>query len=125
MKLNFATTVRMPDGTVRAIGTRAAAATDDVVRTTVQLPAELHTALRRRAINEGTTMGELVRAALQAGLQAPAGLTAESMPHRRTKAGNRTTVDLPRGLHRTLKVLASEHDTTVQALILAAVVRSQ
>ena len=39
--------------------------------------------------------------------------------------GKRTTVDLPGGLHRTLKVLACEHDTTVQALILAAVLRSQ
>lgn len=125
MKTNMTTTVRYPDGTVRAILTRAAAATsEDVIRTTVQLPAELHTALRRRAVNEDTTMGDLVRTALHTGLQAPAELAAESMPYRRTKVGSRTTVDLPRGLHRTLKVVAIEHDTTVQSLILAAVLRA-
>ena len=135
MKTNAVTTVRLPGGSVLTIDTRAAAeggthlaasdtAPDEVIRTTVQLPAELHKALRRRAIHADTTMGKLVRDAIEAGLQAPAELAAESMPYRRTKAGGtRTTVDLPSGLHRALKVLASEHDTTAQALIHAAVLR--
>lgn len=137
MKTSAVTTVRLPGGSVLTIDTRAAAegcthpaasdtaATDAVMRTTVQLPAELHMALRRRAINADTTMGKLVRAAIEAGLQAPAELAAESMPHRRVKARTRrTTVDLPSGLHRALKVLAGERDTTVQALILAAILRT-
>lgn len=134
MKTNAVTTVRLPGGSVLTVDTSAAAeggthlaasdtAPDEVMRTTVQLPAELHKALRRRAIHADTTMGKLVRAAIEAGLQAPAELAAESVPYRRTKAGTRTTVDLPSGLHRALKVLASEHDTTAQALIHAAVLR--
>lgn len=110
---------------VRLARRRAAASAAAVKRTTVQLPAELHMALRRRAIDEGTTMGHLVRAAVEAGLQTPRELAAESMPYRRTTAGTRTTVDLPGGLHRALKVLACKRATTMQALVVAALLRPQ
>lgn len=126
MEANAAMEARVTARSARLARRRAAAkAAAVVMRTTVQLPAELHMALRRRAIDEDTTMGHLVRAAAEAGLQAPAELAAESMAYRRTNDGKRTTVDLPGVLHRALKVLASEHDTTVQALILAAVLRLQ
>lgn len=94
----------------------------EVMRTTVKLPAELHAALKRRASDEATTMGALVCVGLRAGLRAPVNLAAASTPHRRSTGSRRTTVDLPRDLHRTLKLLAIEHETTVHALILAVVV---
>jgi len=43
------------------------------------------------------------------------------MQHRRAGGGARTTLDLPRDMHRTLKRLAAEEDTSVQALVSAAI----
>ena len=98
---------------------------DDMVRLTIQLQPELRTALKRRALDEGTTMSDLIRAAVTTCLQGrTADLVAESMPYRRTKAGARTTADLPRKMYRKLKLMAVEHDTTMQALILAAILRT-
>ena len=96
----------------------------DSMRTTMHLPATLRTALKRRALDQDTTMNELIRAAINTGLQKPAELAAASMPHRRASGGARTTLDLPRDVHRTLKRLAVDEDTTVQALVLAAIVRA-
>ena len=104
-------------------GTTAGPA-NDMVRLTIQLPPELRTALKRRALDEGTTMSDLMRAAVTTCMQGrTADLVAESMPYRRTKTGARTTADLPSKLHRKLKLMAVEHDTTMQALILAAILR--
>ena len=58
------------------------------------------------------------------GLQDPAALAGASMEHRRASSGARTTLDLPRDVHRTLKRLAADEDTSVQALVLTAIVRA-
>jgi len=106
-------------------GTTASGPAGDMVRLTIQLQPELRTALKRRALDESTTMSDLIRAAVTTCLQGrTADLVAESMPYRRTKAGARTTADLPRKLYRKLKLMAVEHDTTMQALILAAILRT-
>ncbi|MCA2261275.1 MULTISPECIES: hypothetical protein [Mycobacteriaceae] len=100
----------------------AAAAVHEAMRTTLHLPSSLRTGLKRRALDADTTMTELIRAAINAGLQNAPGLAAASMAHRRASGGARTTLDLPRGMHRTLKRLAADEDTSVQALVSAAIV---
>lgn len=101
-----------------------AAAVHEAMRTTLHLPSSLRTGLKRRALDADTTMTELIRSAINAQLQDAAGLAAASMAHRRVGSGARTTLDLPRDMHRTLKRLAADEDTSVQALVSAAVVRA-
>lgn len=94
------------------------------MRTTLHLPSSLRTGLKRRALDADTTMTDLIRAAISAGLQDAAGLAAASIAHRRATGGARTTLDLPRHMHRTLKRLAADEDTSVQALVSAAIHRA-
>jgi predicted transcriptional regulator len=101
-----------------------AAAVHAAMRTTLHLPSSLRTGLKRRALDTDTTMTELIRAAISAGLQDAAGLAAASMAHRRASTGARTTLDLPRDMHRALKRLAADEDTSVQALVSAAILRA-
>ena len=96
----------------------------EAMRTTMHLPPAMRTGLKRRALDRDTTMSELIRAAIRSGLQNPAELAGASMEHRRTSSGARTTLDLPRDVHRTLKRLAADEDTSVQALVLTAIVRA-
>lgn len=96
--------------------THAAAMT----RTTVLYPDAGLTALKVAAVHEGTSVGELVRAAIGAGLKTPARLAATAAEYVRV-AGVRTTLDVDTETHRRLKVLAAEKGVTVQSLILAAV----
>jgi predicted transcriptional regulator len=100
-----------------------APAVHEAMRTTLHLPSSVRTGLKRRALDADTTMTELIRAAISAGLQDAAGLAMASMAHRRTSSGARTTLDLPRDMHRTLKRLAADEDTSVQALVSAAILR--
>ncbi|MBV8347326.1 MAG: hypothetical protein JOZ49_07285 [Mycolicibacterium sp.] len=100
------------------------AAVHETMRTTLHLPASLRTGLKRRALDADTTMTELIRAAISAGLQDAAALATASMAHRRATSGARTTLDLPRDMHRTLKRLAADQDTSVQALVSAAILRA-
>lgn len=99
------------------------AATHEAMRTTLHLTPSVRTGLKRRALDSDTTMTELIRAAISAGLEDPAGLAAASMEHRRATSGARTTLDLPRDIHRTLKRLAVDEDTSVQALVVTAILR--
>lgn len=96
----------------------------EAMRTTLHLAPPLRTGLKRRALDSDTTMTELIRTAISTGLQDTAGLAAASMEHRRASGGARTTLDLPRGLHRTLKRLAADEDTSVQALVVTAILRA-
>ena len=104
--------------------TSAPATVHEAMRTTMHLPPAMRTGLKRRALDRDTTMSELIRAAISSGLQDPAALAAASMQHRRIGGGARTTLDLPRDVHRTLKRLAADEDTSVQALVLTAIVRA-
>lgn len=103
---------------------QASAADQGVMRTSIRLPASMHPAIKHLAIDRATTMGALIRSAIIIGLRDPAGLAAASMVHRRNPAGIRTTLDLPRCVHRRLKVVAAQHATSVQALTLAAILSS-
>ena len=94
------------------------------MRTTLHLLPATRTGLKRRALDAETTMGELIRAAISSALQEPAALAAASMEHRGASGGVRTTLDLPRGVHRTLKRLAAEKDTSLQALVMAAILQT-
>jgi len=96
----------------------------EAMRSTLHLAPATRTALKRRALDLDTTMGELIRAAVSSGLQDPAALAAGSMERRRVGGGVRTTLDLPREVHRTLKRLAADEDTSVQALVVAAILRA-
>ena len=96
----------------------------EAMRTTMHLAPATRTALKRRALDLDTSMGELIRAAVSSGLQDPAALAAASMERRRASGGARTTLDLPRDVHRTLKRLAADEDTSVQALVVAAILRA-
>lgn len=111
-------------GTEEARVNSPAAAVHEAMRTTLHLPSSLRTGLKRRALDADTTMTDLIRAAISAGLQDAAGLAAASIAHRRATGGARTTLDLPRHMHRTLKRLAADEDTSVQALVSAAIHRA-
>jgi hypothetical protein len=110
-------------GTEEARVNSPAAAVHEAMRTTLHLPSSLRTGLKRRALDADTTMTDLIRTAISAGLQDAAGLAAASIAHRRATGGARTTLDLPRDMHRTLKRLAADEDTSVQALVSAAIHR--
>jgi hypothetical protein len=96
----------------------------EAMRTTLHLVPAMRTALKRRALDLDTTMGDLIRAAIGSSLQAPSGLAAASMEHRGASGGVRTTLDLPRQVHRTLKRLAADEDTSLQALVVAAILQT-
>jgi hypothetical protein len=102
----------------------SAAAVHEAMRTTLHLTPSVRTGLKRRALDSDTTMTELIRAAISAGLQDTAGLAAASMEHRRASGGARTTLDLPRDMHRTLKRLAADEGTSIQALVVAAITQT-
>ena len=61
-----------------------------------------------------------MRIAITDGLTDAAAL-AQSSREFQGVSGRRSTVDLPADLHKTLKVTAAQHDTSVQALLLAAI----
>ncbi len=96
----------------------------EAMRTTLHLVPATRTALRRRALDLETTMGDLIRAAISSALQDPSGLAAASMEQRGASGGVRTTLDLPRSVHRTLKRLAADEDTSLQALLVAAILQT-
>jgi hypothetical protein len=101
----------------------ASAVVYEAIRTTLHLVPAMRIALKRRAVDLDTTMGDLIRAAISWGLQYPAGLAAASMERRGESGGVRTTLDLPRPVHRTLKRLAADEDTSLQALVVAAILQ--
>jgi len=92
-------------------------------RTTVTYPPSVLLGLKTTALNGGSTLGELVRAAVSAALTTPDQLASEAASNQRL-TGTRTTLDLPAEQHRRLKVLAAEHGVTVQALVIAALARA-
>ena len=94
------------------------------MRTTLRLASSVRIGLKRLALEADTTMTDLIRAAVSVGLQDAAGLAAASLAHRRVSSGVRTTLDLPRDSHRTLKRLAADADTSVQALVSAAILQA-
>jgi hypothetical protein len=102
----------------------SASAVYEAMRTTLHLIPATRTALKRRALDFETTMGDLIRAAVSLALQDPSGLAAASMEQRGASGGVRTTLDLPRSVHRTLKRLAADEDTSLQALVVAAILRT-
>jgi hypothetical protein len=121
-----AAVIRRPTGAAAPAAATAfqggdVADTEAMMRTTLQMAPPLRIALKRAALDDGTTMSGVIRAAIDAGLARPDTLVAASMPHRRVAGGARTTLDLPREVHKRLKRLAADHDTTVQALVLAAI----
>ena len=91
-----------------------------MTRTTVLYPATGLTALKVAAVHARSSVGELVREAIAAGLKTPARLAATADAYLRV-AGVRTTLDVDVETHRRLKVLAAEKAVTVQSLILAAI----
>jgi hypothetical protein len=107
-----------------ALTTPASAVVYEAMRTTLHLLPATRTALKRRALDLDTTMGDLVRAAINSALWDPATLAAASMEHRGESGGVRTTLDLPRSTHRTLKRLAADEDTSLQALVVAAILQT-
>ncbi|BBZ40882.1 hypothetical protein [Mycobacterium conspicuum] len=96
----------------------------EAMRTTLHLPPATRTGLKRRALDLDTTMGDLIRAAINTALEMPAVLAAASMARRGLSGGVRTTLDLPRPVHRTLKRLAADEDTSLQALVMAAILQA-
>jgi hypothetical protein len=96
----------------------------EAMRTTLHLLPATRTALKRHALDLDTTMGDLIRAAISSALRDPRGLAAASMEHRGGSGGVRTTLDLPRTVHRTLKRLAADEDTSLQALVVAAILQT-
>ena len=106
------------------IASPASAVVYEAMRTTLHLLPATRTALKRRALDLDTTMGDLIRAAISWGLENPAALAAASMERRGESGGVRTTLDLPRGVHRTLKRLAADEDTSLQALVVAAILQT-
>lgn len=89
-------------------------------RTTVVYPAQMRLGLKSHAATRDTTVTELVRLAATDGLTDAAALAQSSRQFQGVN-GRRSTVDLPADLHKTLKVTAAQYDTSVQALLLAAI----
>lgn len=89
-------------------------------RTTVVYPAQIRLGLKSHAAIRDTTVTELVRRAATVGLTDAAALAQSSRQFQGVN-GRRSTVDLPADLHKTLKVTAAQYDTSVQALLLAAI----
>ncbi len=57
------------------------------------------------------------------GLLNPLALAAASVGRRGPRGGVRITLDGPRHVHRTLKRLAADQDTSLQALVVAAILQ--
>lgn len=91
------------------------------VRATIHLLQPTRIGLKRHALDSNSTMSSLIRQAIGAGLEDPAALAQASFDYRRARRGVRTTLDLSREQYRSLKVLAVDYDTSVQALISAAI----
>jgi hypothetical protein len=102
----------------------ASALVYEAMRTTLHLVPATRIALKRHALDLDTTMGDLIRAAISSALRDPSGLAAASMGRRGESGGVRTTLDLPRGMHRALKRLAADQDTSLQALVVAAILQT-
>ncbi len=92
-------------------------------RTTVVYPPQIRLGLKSYAATRDTTVTELVRVAITDGLTDAAALAISARQFRGV-SGRRSTVDLPADLHKALKVTAAQHDTSVQALLLAAIHRA-
>ncbi len=92
-------------------------------RTTVVYPPQVRLGLKSHAATRDTTVTELVRVAITEGLTDVPAL-AKSAEQFHGVSGRRSTVDLPADLHRALKITAAQHDTSVQALLLAAIHRT-
>ena len=92
-------------------------------RTTVVYPPQMRLGLKSYAAARDTTVTKLIRAAITDALTDAAALAKSSQEFHRV-SGRRSTVDLPADLHKTLKVTAAQHDTSVQALLLAAIHRT-
>lgn len=95
----------------------------DSARVTIHLRAAVHRGLKLKALHLNTSMSALIRAGIESELANTAVWAEASMSQRRTSTASRTTVDLPMETHRTLKIVAAQHDTSIQALIAAAIVR--
>lgn len=126
-----ASVIRRPTGAATPIsaaetfqGGDANPSPEAMMRTTLQLPPARRTALKRRALDADTTMSALIRDAITAALDSPDTWAAASMQYRRVSAGVRTTLDIPRDVHRHLKRLAADRETSVQALMMAAIVQA-
>ena len=63
------------------------AAVYEAMRTTLHLVPAMRTALKRRALDLETTMGELIRAAIISALREPVVLAAASVEHRGASGG--------------------------------------
>src|SRR4051812_43019800 len=59
----------------------------EAMRTTLHMRPAMRIALKRRAVDLDTTMGDLIRAAIDSGLQDPAALARASMMHRGASGG--------------------------------------
>ncbi len=93
------------------------------VRVTIHLRAPVRAALKSRARTRDTTMSALIRSGIESGLQDPVALAEASRIHHRTCTSARTTVDLPHRMYEALKAAAAAHGTSMQALVVAAIVR--
>lgn len=92
-------------------------------RTTVVYPPQMRLGLKSYAAARDTTVTELIRVAITDALTDAAALAKSSQQFHRVN-GRRSTVDLPADLHKRLKITAAQHDTSVQALLLAAIHRT-
>ena len=102
-----------------------AASTGGVQATTVAYPPRLKRALKIRAVKQGTTITALVTAAATAAAADIPALVAVAAELASPPAGTpRSGLYLPVELHRRLKIAAVEHDTTISALIVAALTKT-
>jgi hypothetical protein len=69
-------------------------------------------------------MSELIRNAVSSGLRDPTALATASIEHRGESGGVRATLDLPRGVHRALQRLAADEETSLQALVVTAILQT-
>lgn len=89
-------------------------------RTTVVYPPGVLHGLKIAAIRDRSTVGDLVRAALTAGLMDPGRLAVAAEDYVGVR-GTRTTIDLPVDEHRRLKMLAAKRGVTLQSIVMAAI----
>lgn len=108
-------------GAETATAAPAASTEGGLHRTQVVYSPGLRRALRALAFNERASVSDLVRKAISAA--DPEVLAAASEPYLRLR-GDRSTIDLPAAQHTALRVASINADSTVQALILAAIYRA-
>lgn len=94
------------------------------VRIAIHIPSRVRIELKRLAVDRNTTLSALIRRSITVALQDPNDLAVTSMTFSRIRIGDRTTLDLPIGIHRILKRMAAEHETSIQALTFASIIRS-